>query len=122
MSVEEIIIHYLVEQNVPGIEDRVYMERPEEREDTYVLVRRAGGSERDFIRDYIIYTDTCVRRDEENGLTKALAMALHESVVETMKRLPDSTSLYRCRKYSDYESTMTDTKEYRFQVMWSISM
>ena len=122
MTIEEIIISYLVRADIPGIGGRVYAERPGDTGEPYVLVSRAAGSERDHIRDYLVYTDLYVKRDEESGMVKSYAMHLHEAVVEAMKAMPDMTPVFGCHKNTDYEATRPDSKDYRYQALWVITM
>lgn len=122
MTVEEIIIHYLIGKNIPGVMDHIYAERPISQEPVYVLVSRSGGSEQNFIRRYLIHTDVCVKRDEDAGRDKLLALKIHEAVIAAMKNLPDSTPVYGCHKNADYDATRTDTKEYRYQSLWEVTM
>lgn len=122
MTVEEIIVGYLIGKNIPGIFDHVYAERPGKPEPAYVLVRRSGGSEKDFVRTYLIHIDVCVKRDEEAGQDKLLALKLHEEVMGAMKSAPEATRIYGCRKNADYDATRAETKEYRYQSLWIITM
>lgn len=122
MTVEEIIINYLVSEAIPGIENHVYAEKPVDPDDAYILIRRTGGTEQNFIRSYLIITEVCVKRDEENGLSKLYAADIFEDLLGKMRDITDSTILYGCHKNSDYDATDTESKEYRYQALWEITM
>ena len=122
MTVEEIIISYLIDLNIPGIEDRVYAEVPEKPGSAYVTVMRSGGNVKNHIREYLIYTDIRVTKDEKRGKSKLYAVRLHEAVIDAMSRITDETPLFGCHKNADYDATKTDTKEYRYQALWIVYM
>ena len=122
MTVEEIIIDYLTENSITGIGEHVYAEKPVDQEDAYILIRRTGGSERDYIRSYLMITEVCVRRDEGNGLTKLYAADIFEELLRKMQSITGTTALYGCHKNSDYDATDPDSKEYRYQALWEVTM
>ena len=122
MTVEEIVIGYLSGADIAGIGGNVYAEKPLGDVRDYLLVSRSGGSERNFIRRYLVHTDVHVKRDEEDGGTKSRALAIHEAVTDAMRHLADTCPVYGCHKESDYEATMPGTKEYRYQALWVITM
>ena len=122
MTPEEIMINYLTENAIAGIGTHIYAEKPVDQEDAYILIRRTGGSERDYIRSYLMITEVCVRRDEENGLTKLYAAEIFEELLQKMRSIADTTALYGCHKNSDYDATDPESKEYRYQALWEISM
>lgn len=122
LTIEEIVISYLIGQNIQLIGEHVYAEKPVDPEPVHVIVSRSGGSEGNFIRRYVVHIDVYVKRDEEAGLNKLLALKLHEAVISAMKSLPESAPVYGCHKNADYDATRTDTKEYRYQSMWEVTM
>lgn len=122
MTVEGIIINYLISQNISGIGSRVYAERPDDPDTPYILVGRAGGSARNLIKTYLINTEVNVKRDEAHGQTKLYALNIQDDLLEAMEDIAAETSLYRCRKNSDYDATRTDTGEYRYQALWEVTM
>lgn len=122
MTIEEIIINYLVYEGISGIGNHIYAEKPVDPDDAYILIRRTGGSEENFIRSYLIITEVCVKRNEESGLTKLYAADIFEVLLGKMRDIADSTALYGCHKNSDYDATDTESKEYRYQALWEITM
>lgn len=122
MTIEKIIINYLVRSQIAGIEERVYAERPVSDEDAFILIRRTGGSTANHIRSYLIITEVCVRRDEAKGLTKLYAAEIFENLLQAMEQIAESTPLYGCHKNSDYDATDQNSKEYQYQALWQITM
>ena len=113
--IEATIIKYLTDAEIPEIGPHIYAETPAENiPDNYVLVRRSGGSQANYIRAYNVYTETV-------GKDKATAIRNHEAVIAAMLDIRDNTDLMACRLNSDYESTTTRTKYYRFQALWQIT-
>jgi len=115
MAIEELIISYLKEQDIPGIGAHVYAETPVDPPDNFVLIRRTSGSMADYIRDFAVYTETVSKTD------KLQAIRNHEAVIEAMLRMPDTENVYRCRLNSDYDATQPSKLDYRFQALWQIS-
>ena len=116
MTIEKLVITYLIEENLQGIGDHVYAETPVNPPESYVLIRRTGGGISNYIRDYRVYTETV------NQTAKATAATLHEEVVEAMLQMPDRADVYRCRLNTDYDATRADMKDYRFQALWEITV
>lgn len=115
MTIEELVISYLIGRNIPGIGRNVYAEVPVDIPDNYVLIRRSGGSQADYIRNYNVYTETISRTD------KLTAARNHEAVIGAMNEIRDYTDVFRCALNSDYDATNTATKEYRFQALWQMT-
>ena len=115
MIIEKLVIDYLISQNIEGIGSHIYAETPVDVPDDYVLVQRAGGSERDYIRQHTVYTEVISRK------SKLAAATNHEAVVEAMLMMRDHTDVYRCVLNSDYDATDTARKEYRYQALWQIT-
>lgn len=115
MAIEELIINYLIDQNISGIGRNVYAETPLDLPDNYVLISRTGGGMSNYLRDYTVYTETVSRLD------KLTAATLHEAVIDAMIRLPDTTEVFRCRLNSDYDATRPEMKDYRYQALWQIT-
>ena len=122
MTVEGMIINYIISQNISGIGSSVYAERPDDPETPYILVGRAGGSTRNLIKTYLINTEVNVKRDEAHGQTKLHALNIQDDLLEAMEDVAAQTPMYRCRKNSDYDATRTDTGEYRYQALWEVTM
>lgn len=116
MTIEKLVINYLIGESLYGILDHVYAETPVNPPENYVLIQRTGGGVTNRIREHNIITETISRKSKET------AMGLHEEVVEAMLRMADTADVYRCRLNSDYESTRADRKEYRYQALWEITV
>ncbi len=115
MAIEELIINYLIGKDLAGIGRHVYAETPVNPPDNYVLIRRTGGGISNYVRDYRVYTETISKNDKLTAATN------HDAVIEAMQRMPDTENVFRCRLNSDYDSTRSDKKDYRFQALWLIT-
>lgn len=115
MVIEELVINYLVSQNIEGIGGHVYAETPVDAPDDYVLIQRAGGSQANFIRQHTVFTEVISRR------SKIDAAKNHEAVIEAMLEMRDHTDVFRCVLNSDYDATNPARKEYRYQALWQIT-
>ena len=49
MTIEELVITYLIEENLQGIGDHVYAETPVNPPESYVLIRRTGGDRKSVV-------------------------------------------------------------------------
>lgn len=116
MTVEQIIIEYLQDQDIDGIGANVYAETPVDPPVRYVTVRRASGSRTNEIRQTNIVTEVCSR---ESLLDAA---EHHELVITAMLGIRDHTPLYGCRLNNDYNATRTNTKTYAYQALWQATM
>ena len=116
MTIEEIIISYLSEQNIEGIGGNVYAETPVDPTERYVTVRRVGGNQENWIRHPNVVTETCSRISLHD------AAELHELVISAMLGIRDHTDLYGCRLNNDYNATRTNTKTYAYQALWQATM
>lgn len=113
MTIEELVINYLLESNVST---DVYAEVPLDPPDKYVLVQRSSGNYQNEIRHIGLYTEVRCRT------SKLEAAQLHEDVVAAMRSMRDSAPVFRSELVSDYDAAMTSTKEYRFQALWEITL
>lgn len=111
MIIEKLVIDYLETCNL-GV--NVYAETPVDPEDYYILVRRSGGSQADYIRDYTIHTEVF-------GKNKLRAAEIHEAVIAAMLEMRDHTEVFRCNLNSDYDATLPSMKAYRYQALWQIT-
>lgn len=111
MVIEKLVIDYLKTRNLGA---NVYAETPADPEDFYILVRRSGGSQADYIRNYTVYTEVF-------GKDKFQTAQIHEAVIEAMLEMRDHTEVFRCNLNSDYDATLPSMKAYRYQALWQIT-
>lgn len=117
--IETIVIDFLISQDIEGIGEHVYAEVPEHPPQEYVLVEKTGSRNRDHISRAMIAVQS-ISRDRYNGL--AAAMTINERVKDAMSRFADlSNEIYACKLNSDYNFTNTETKEHRYQAVYSIN-
>ena len=108
--IEEIIVNYLNSR----LSVEANMERPEELQESYVLIERTGGGESNFIK-----VATIVIQSYATSLYQAAA--LNESVKEFMEELVLLDAIVKVKLNTDYNFTDPDTKEYRYQAVYEIS-
>lgn len=109
--IEKVLLDYLSEQlSVP-----VYMERPLDLPDQFVILERTSTSELNKIRSCMM---ACQSYDR-NSL--AGAAALNEEVVTAMDQAILLPSISRCKLNNAYNFTDTATKEYRYQAVYDIT-
>lgn len=116
MTIEQIIIDYLTDQDIEGIGANVYAETPVDPPVRYVTVRRAGGDQENWIRQTNIVTEVCSR---ESLLDAA---EHHELVLSAMLQIRNHTPLYGCKLNNDYNATRPNTKTYAYQALWQATM
>lgn len=109
--IEKVILDYLSEElSVP-----VYMERPLELSDQFVILERTSTSEYNKLRSCTI---ACQSYDRNS---MAGAAALCEEVVEAMDNAISLDVITRCKLNNAYNFTDTATKEYRYQAVYDIT-
>ncbi len=112
--IEEIVIRYLAGKGIAG--GNVYAEVPLNPPVAYVLIQRSSGTITNQLRHLGLYTESRCRR------SKLEAARLHEDVIAAMRNIRDETELFRCDLNAEYDAAMTQTKEYRYQALWEITM
>lgn len=107
--IEKIIRDYLLSVlTVP-----VYTDVPANPPESYCVIERTGGGNREHIRDAQIVVDSY-------GSTRWNAASLHE---EVLKKLPDIATgdvVSSCEVNSEYDNTDTETKRYRYGAYFNV--
>lgn len=107
--IEKIVLTYLLK----ALDVSVYMEHPEERPDTYVLIEKTGSRRVNYINHATFaiqsYALSMMEAAELNELVKA---AMDELIV-----LPEISA---SSLNSDYNFTDTETKQYRYQAVYDL--
>lgn len=108
--IEKIILDYLnTELNVP-----CYMEIPEEKPNSFVIIQKTGSGVENFI-----YSSIFAFQSYAQSLFEAAT--LNEAVKLAMDNAPaELASVSRSKLNSDYNFTDTTTKEYRYQAVYDI--
>lgn len=112
MTIEEIVINYLIAQDIDGVGLNVYAEKPVDPPERYITVRRTGGASENRIRNNTLVTEVVSRKSLLD------AAEIHEQVLSLMEEARDHTDLYSCTLNSDYNATRPDSKEYAYQALW----
>lgn len=108
--IEKIVLDWLT-ANLAGIP--VYMEKPTEPPDSYVLVEKTGSGVENRIHSAMIAV-------QSYAPSKYEAATLNEEVKTAMDAIVALTSVSRCKLNSDYDYTDTDTHEYRYQAVFDL--
>lgn len=109
--IEEILIDYLSRAlSIP-----VYAEVPVIKPSRYVIIEKTGSSNMNHI-----YSATIAIQSYSSG-SMLDAMNMNERVKESMAVIPDP-SIGRVTLNADYNFTNTNTKEYRYQSVFSITL
>lgn len=107
--IEKIILDYLNKVlDVP-----VYMERPAQKPDRYVLIEKTGGSEKSHIQ-----TATLALQSYAESLYQAAV--LNELLKGAMMESITLPQVSRAKLNSDYNYTDTTKKEYRYQAVYDL--
>lgn len=107
--IEKIVIQYLSDR----LEVPVCAERPENPEDSYVIVEKTGGGKRNGICTAMIAV-------QSHAKSMLGAAELNELVKDTMENIITLSDVSKCSLNSDYNFTDTQTKEYRYQAVFDL--
>lgn len=109
--IEKIVIDYLAAaQQLP-----VYAEKPVNPEGEYILIERIGGSEVNRIREATVVVQTIAG-------TLYQAAELAEEIRALMLDIVSLNSVFHCSvNAGPYNYTDTDTKEYRYQTVYTLN-
>ncbi len=107
---ERTILSYLnKEMDVPA-----FMEEPEKKPNRYILIGKAGGTEKDHIgAETFIF--------QSYAETKYEASTLNDKLRAAMKHIIYSTDISRAELNQDYDFSDTDTKRYRYQAVYDFT-
>lgn len=108
--IERIILGYLREQ----LDVDVYMEQPENKSDSYVLIEKTGSRRTNHINDATIAL-------QSYGRTMELAAELNETVKAAVDSMTSLNEISSVRLNSDYNFTDTSRKRYRYQAVYDIT-
>lgn len=112
--IEETILNYLIGENLPEIEENIYMETPSKPPKKYIVIEKTGSREEDLLNTATI----AIQSISKNSLYEAAE--INDLIKATMKSMPDTQDVYGIKLNSDYNFTNTATKEYRYQAVFDI--
>lgn len=114
--IEEIIMNYLISQNIDMVWDHVYMEVPVHPPSEYIVIEKTASGSHNKIRNAMI----AVRSISKSRLFNAAQ--INQWLIDAMDVFAErSDKIYSCRLNSDYNFTDPDTKEYRYQAVFNIN-
>lgn len=108
MMIEKVVLDYLKSK---GFE--AYMERNNEIEGDFILIEKTGSGEENHIKN-----STLAIQSFSDSLYNTAA--LNEKVKETMKQIIELEEVCRCTLNSDYNYTLSNSKEYRYQAVFDL--
>lgn len=110
--IEKLVIDYL-ESVLTNV--NVYAEEPATEETEFVVVERVGSS----LVNHIESAEIAVQSYSSSLLGAA---TLNDTVKKKMLAMIGQTSVSAVRLNSDYNFTDTDTKRYRYQAVYTITL
>lgn len=109
MIIEECIRNYLDNKlDVP-----VYMEKPENKPEKYVIVQKTGGG----ISEHLWRAIVAIQSYADSMLDAA---ELNEEVIQAMLDIILLDEISSCKLNSSYEYTDTTEKKYRYQAVFDL--
>lgn len=109
MSIEEVMLNYLLDNGVDA-----YIERPEEKPDTYVLIDKTGGTCSNLV-------ETTTIAFQSIAPTLAEASALNDQVKELINAADTLARVSAVHLTSDANYTNPNAKQYRYQAVYEIT-
>jgi hypothetical protein len=114
MMIEKVILDYLLDKNIQGVQQNVYMETPKNEPDEYILIEKTGGPQDDGI------THATIAVQSLSAKSMLRVVEINEAVKAAMADLPDNTNVYGCSLNTDYNYTNTSTRMYRYQAVFVV--
>lgn len=113
LTIEEIIMNYLIERDIEWIRNNVFMEKPEKKVEEYILIEKTGSKWTDRINQAMIAIKSISTR------RMVTAARINNFVKREMLEMADRIDdIYSCDLVSDYNFTNTEAKEYRYQAVF----
>ena len=106
----ELIVYEYLNRELPV---PVFMEKPDEEIEEYVLIEKTGSSEEDYVMNAMV-----IIQSYSNSLYGAAS--LNEKVKEKMRNIVSLQEISSVKINSDYNYTDTRTKKYRYQAVFDL--
>lgn len=106
--IEKIVLDYLKSKSI-----NAYMERNNGIKGDFVLIEKTGGGEENHIKN-----STLAIQSFSDSLYNAAL--LNEKIKELMKQIIELDEVSKCSLNSDYNYTIPNTKEYRYQAIFDL--
>lgn len=107
--IEQTVLDYLKSKGI-----NAFMERNNEIKGDFILIEKVGGGEENHIQN-----STLAIQSFSNTLYKTAI--LNEKVKEIMQQIVELDEVSRCSLNSDYNYTIPNTKEYRYQAVFDLT-
>lgn len=116
--IEIVVLNYLIEQNIDGIGENVFMEVPKNPPEKYIVIEKEGSGRENRIEN-ATFAIQSISRNRDNGLVEA--GQINDAVKSVMDEFADNSGeIYSCKLDTDYNFTNPATKEYRYQAVYNI--
>ncbi len=106
--IEKIVLDYLKSKSI-----NAYMERNNGIKGDFVLIEKTGGGEENHIKNSTL----AIQSFSDSLYNTAL---LNEKIKELMKQIIELDEVSKCSLNSDYNYTIPNTKEYRYQAIFDL--
>lgn len=106
--IEKIVLDYLKSKNI-----NAYMERNNGIKGDFVLIEKTGSGEENHIKNSTL----AIQSFSDSLYNTAL---LNEKIKELMKQIIELDEVSKCSLNSDYNYTIPNTKEYRYQAIFDL--
>jgi len=106
--IEKIVLDYLKSKSI-----NAYMERNNGIKGDFVLIEKTGSGEENHIKNSTL----AVQSFSDSLYNTAL---LNEKIKELMKQIIELDEVSKCSLNSDYNYTIPNTKEYRYQAIFDL--
>lgn len=114
MDIELATLNYLLDAGL-SVGSEVYDETPVEEPDEYVRIEKVGGG----FSNRIDSARIAVQSISRNSLGRA--RQINSEVKSVMLDMAETEDIFSCRLDSDYNFTNTETKQYRYQAVFTIT-
>lgn len=92
----------------------VYLERPENAPDEFVIIEKTAGGMVNFVENVTLAI-------QSYSASLVSVIKLNEAIKNAMLNAPTLEKVGMCRLNSDYNFTDSNTKEYRYQAVYNLT-
>ena len=112
--IELTVLNFLKSQNIGGVVENVFMEKPQKQDlEEFILIEKTGSEKVNHINRATIAIQSWSR-------SMYNAAKLNEEVKDAMEKIIEYTEISKCSLNSDYNFTDTKTKSYRYQAVFDL--
>lgn len=112
--IEKTILDYLKASNITGIGNNVFLEVPKSRPNKYIVFEKTGSGRADKLNRATIAVQSISLASLYEAAT------INEAMKDKMLSMPNTVDVSGVFLDSDYNYTNPETKEYRYQAVFSV--